>query len=431
MRRLVAVLLFLALVNEGDPLTKYSGYMFAPFGWVGPTLMAPIAQVRPFEIGMLLALIVASSTGAGKGPRVAPMRGALLLAVGTLLLWLVYGLATGGNARAAGWQIYLPLSVVLSAFAVAANFHTAEHYAILARTLVFAALYRAAMTWYFYFAYRATVHLDWVAAHDDTVTWVISIIVLAVHAMGAQNRRTTLRAVVSIAFLLGAIQWNNRRLAWVSLVMALVTAFFLLPKGRARRRVAGAVRVAIPVILLYAVIGWGRPGAIFSPLRSFATVSTQEDQSTKARNCENLGLIATVDASTSIAGTGWGHKYVELSDKYSIAEMELWPYIPHNGILGLLAYTGILGFIGYWLQFPTAMFFNARVAQLGNTSELRNVGLVGAVAMAVCSNQMYGDMGLFSPRTMYVISVTYAMALRLPIAAGVWDAPRPARVQPA
>ena len=49
--------------------------------------------------------------------------------------------------------------------------------------------------------------------------------------------------------------------------------------------------------------------------------------------------------------------------------MELWPYVPHNSILGLLAYTGILGFAGYWLAFPTAVFLNARGQSLPTWAE--------------------------------------------------------------
>ncbi|MGH7271899.1 MAG: hypothetical protein ACREJ3_15830, partial [Polyangiaceae bacterium] len=148
---------------------------------------------------------------------------------------------------------------------------------------------------------------------------------------------------------------------------------------------------------------------------------TEEDNSTKARNCENLSLIATARASSLAVGTGWGHKYLCLTNKYSIAaEFELWPYIPHNSILGLFAYTGILGFAGFWLAIPTAVFFNARVARLGSTRGLRDAGVIGAAQMIVCTNQLYGDMGSFSPATLYVLAVSYAIALRLPAVAGVW-----------
>jgi hypothetical protein len=40
--------------------------------------------------------------------------------------------------------------------------------------------------------------------------------------------------------------------------------------------------------------------------------------------------------------------------------------------------------------------------------------------MIVCANQMYGDMGIFSVKTMFVLASSYGIALRLPILTGVW-----------
>jgi hypothetical protein len=154
---------------------------------------------------------------------------------------------------------------------------------------------------------------------------------------------------------------------------------------------------------------------------AFNTVSTEEDGSTRARNNENLGLIATADASSPWVGTGWGEKYVCLSDKYSIRQIfELWQYVPHNSILGLLAFTGIFGFAGYWLAFPTAAFFNARVARLARRPGARNCGAVGVTLLFVCANQFYGDMGLFYVKPMYVMAVCFAMAIRLPSSSYLW-----------
>src|SRR6185369_15492758 len=107
-----------------------------------------------------------------------------------------------------------------------------------------------------------------------------------------------------------AIQFNNRRLAWVSFVFSLALLYLLLPASAPKRRLNRMGLFLLPVLLGYVVIGWGRPERIYSPL----------------------------------TGTGWGHKYVELSNKYTIAaQMELWQYIPHNSSLGLFAYTGLLG----------------------------------------------------------------------------------------
>jgi O-antigen ligase len=133
-----------------------------------------------------------------------------------------------------------------------------------------------------------------------------------------------------------------------------------------------------------------------------------------------LGLIATANAYGAWIGTGWGRRYIELSDKYQIHDFELWPYIPHNSILGLLAYTGILGAAAFWFAFSTAMFMNARLGRQAPSPLARRIGIVGATQMIVCANQMYGDMGIFSSKTIYILAASYAVALRLPALEGVW-----------
>jgi hypothetical protein len=432
-RWVVAVLLFLTLVDEGDPTTVYSKHTFAPFSWVDELLFAPTPiRIRLFDMILLVVLFIASSKAAGKGPRVAPMRSMLLLVVVTVALGFIHGIATGGDARAASWQIYLYLSAVLTAFVVAATFRKAEDFIFLGKALLAAGLYRALRCCMFYFAYVRTQSIlpvpEYTAAHDDTVVWVICIMMMIALALDKRTRSAVLVSLSTIVFLLLAIQWNRRRLAWVSLAMALAVGYFLIPLGARRRRVVRIVQIAVPVVALYTFIGWGRPEKMFLPLRSFASVSVEEDASTKARNCENLGLIATVRSAGVFASTGWGHPYIELTSKYSIAQyFDLWPYVPHNGILGVLAYTGILGFVGYWLAFPTAVFLNARIARMGNTQSMRNVGLVGTTTMMICANQMYGDMGTWSFRTTYLLAMTYGMALRLPPVAGVWDPPKTKR----
>jgi hypothetical protein len=87
----------------------------------------------------------------------------------------------------------------------------------------------------------------------------------------------------------------------------------------------------------------------------------------------------------------------------------------------LLAFTGILGFAGFWLALPTAVFLNARVARLSADPKVRNVAIIGAAQIIVACNQFYGDMGLFTLQAMYVIAISYAIALRLPTLAGVWN----------
>jgi hypothetical protein len=429
-RRFLCVLLFLLFVDEGTAL--YADHIFAPFHWVHQGLLDAWLKVRLVDIlfaGALIAGVLRG--GANKVEGVRPMRRALLVAAGVTFCWFTYGVVRGGDARAASWQVYLLLSSVLASFAFASHFRTTEHFLMLARTALAAGVYRAVMCVVFYFAFIRPGLLnplpEYITTHEDTVLWTVGFAYALLSALLTPSRGSKVTAALVIPLFLAAIQFNNRRLAWISLGGSLLTLYVLMPYPAVKRRVRRALFVAVPVVAVYAAVGWGRTEPVFRPLRAFQSVSASEDNSTKARNVENLGLIATANQGW-IMGTGWGHRYVEISDKYQIHFFELWPYVPHNSVLGLLAYTGYLGFFGYWMVFPVATLLHARTARLAAEPRDRLVGLLGVVQVVACADQWYGDMGAFSPVTTYMLAVCFAGAMRLPVTTATWpDARAPSR----
>ncbi len=426
-RRLLTVLTVLFFIEDQE--TTYAATWISPFGWLhgGFFYFKMPHLVRPFDHVLAVCLLLALGRADGKGPRVAPMRSTLLLSFFTIVLWMVLGIGRGGNLRFGCWQVYTLLSGILFAFTIAATFRAPQHYAMLAKGLLVAAAYRAVMCWIFYFSYVRPMVIpipEYITTHDDSVLWVVAILLLVLRMMRTSRMGDRIWATLFILLLLGAIQFNTRRLAWVSLAMGLVVLFLLMPPGRTRRRAMRTLMVMAPVAALYVGIGWGRSERIFKPLAALSSVTTtggQEDLSTKSRDVENLGLIHTAQANGWLIGTGWGHEYTPVSMKFNIGQyFELWRYIPHNSILGLFAFTGAIGYCGYWLAYPTAMFLNARIAKLGKSEAARDVGLMGAVQMIVCVNQYFGDMGMFSFKTVYIMSTSFAIALRMPILSGVW-----------
>jgi hypothetical protein len=420
-----ALAILLALLFMAESGTTYGDKWVAPFAWVQSSLFeATPWEVRWFDHITALCLLLALRQRDGRGPRVRPMRNALLVAAGALVAWILIGALRGGTVHDASWQTYLPLSGVLLAFTIAAAFRTAEHFAFLAKVLFVAAVYRAVMCWSFYFLYVKTLQVlpEYITSHDDTVLWVMCMLVLILRIITVRRMASRVWASLLFLFLVGAVTFNQRRIAWVSLGMGLVLMFVLLPAGPIKRRVTRFALAVVPLVMLYAVVGWDRPEKIFRPLKSFATVSTEEDASTKARNMENLGLIATSNSSSLFLGTGWGHRFIEVSTKYSISSgpFKMWAFFPHNSLLGLLAFTGVLGFFAFWLPFPTAMFLHARTARRADDPLTRNVSIVCATQLVVCANQFYGDMGITFPKSVYLLSIGYAAALRLPILAGAW-----------
>jgi hypothetical protein len=418
--KFLGFLLFLMFVEDRD--ANYARHMNAPFDWVHGLLIDPTPiSVRPFDLLMIVVLL--GSGGAGKPGFVKPMRNALWLVVGSTLFSTLYGMAKGGDFRHASWQIYLILSTVLLSFAVATACRTTAHFVQLGKWLIAAGTYRGVMCWISYFTWAKGIvgeSGEFLTTHADTILWVVSTIILVVETVEKRAFRVMLRNLVLVVLFLGAIEFNSRRLAWVSLIMGLVMFYVLLPKGAGKRAANRVLWVLSPAMVTYVVVGWGRPEKIFLPLASFSSVSTQEDASTLSRNAENLGLIYTANLNSRAFGSGYGRPYLYLTLKYDISGFELWRYIPHNSILGLLAFTGILGFAGFWLAVPTSVYLNARVARLSRDPTTRGVAVVGVAQLIVCCNQLFGDMGIFDPPVVYVVAVSYAMALRLPPRTGAW-----------
>jgi hypothetical protein len=424
-RQFVGFLLFLVFCE--DLGAAYRNHFGTPMSWVFDLLLEPSAiKLRPLDV-ILIVILIASSKRDKYGGMTPPMKNALYLVLGVTVVGFTYGILRGGEARYASWQTYLIASTVLMAFTVAATHRTPADYFGLGKWILGAAAYRASFCWLSYFTWgRKEVGLSgaYLTTHDDTIPWVVSILILIVNTIDRRSTLIALRNVVLMFFFVGAIQFNSRRLAWVSLGMGVAALYMLRPPGGAAKRTINRfLRYGIPALLLYVIVGWGRANPIFLPLRALSSVTTEEDTSTLARNAENLGLVATARSASYLFGTGWGRPYIYLTMKYDISGFELWKYVPHNSILALLAFSGLVGFSGFWLALPTAVFLNARIARLARDPKARTAAIIGASQIVVCLNQLYGDMGIFFPKVMYTVAISYAMALRLPGVAGVWGSP--------
>jgi hypothetical protein len=432
-KTLLGLLTFLVLTEDSGCV--YAEHLGAPLAWVRSVFLEPLPiKIRLFDIILIGVLVAASSKRDMYGPNVRPMKNALFILLGGTVFCFLYGLLHGGEFRFASWQTYLILSTILYAFTAAATFRTPADYVGLAKWLLAGATYRALMCWISYFTWgRSTLGESgaFLTTHDDTIGWVVAIMVCIINAIDRRSLLVTLRNLLFMLFFVGAIQFNSRRLAWVSLGMGVTVMYFLFPPGAAKKRITRVLIAVVPLIALYVIVGWGRQNPIFLPLRSLSTVSTQEDGSTLARNAENLGLIATANVNGFAFGSGWGRPYIYLTLKYDISgAFELWQYVPHNSILGILAFTGLFGAAVFWTTIATAVFLNVRVAKLASDQLSRSVAIIGAAQVVVCLNQLYGDMGIFFFKPMYFLAISFAMAMRLPLVANVWGTPAraPARV---
>jgi O-antigen ligase len=184
--------------------------------------------------------------------------------------------------------------------------------------------------------------------------------------------------------------------------------------------------IAAPLLIAYIAVGWGRTEGIFKPVGAISTMmGKNEDSSSETRNIENYNLIMTLK-SNPILGSGWGHEYDEVSVAYSIKEFfEQYRFIPHNSVLGVLAFTGLFGFTGIWQIFPVATFLLAHTYRNTNDPRVRMATLSGLVGLVVFVLQMWGDMGMGTITSDVLFGASLGVAARMPVLAGTWVKPKP------
>lgn len=170
-------------------------------------------------------------------------------------------------------------------------------------------------------------------------------------------------------------------------------------------------------------IGWNTTARGFGPVRVLRSlVDSQADASTRWRDQENYSLAYTFSRSP-LVGSGFGHAYVDLANISGVYPLE--PYVPHNSVLGLWAYGGLLGFALLWVAFPVGFFFALRAYLFSRTPLERVTSLAAAGAQICYLMQGYGDLGFGAWGGVFTVAASYALTGKICVATGAWPAPRP------
>jgi hypothetical protein len=432
MPRVLQVIFFLSLIAERD--VTYMNYLPSPGQLIGWFLEPHPLHASVYEL--LCAGMLFAAWSKGKGARVRPMRRALAVSLLTVLLWVLFGLLNGGWGKGMYTQIHFWTFAMIFSVAVGNVMTTREDFRGMLKAIVYAALYRATMGLAFY-AFVARSMPDRPAVmtnHEDTVLFVMAILILLSEAVELRTRKAIRNLVLAAPFIMAAVQVNNRRIAWASLAAGILVLYLLLPaKGRVTRRINRGLLVLAPVLVTYVIVGWGRPGKLFKPLASLSSMmgGGKVDESTKARDIENFGLVLMVQAHP-LVGTGLGHEWLEVDDSHTVpvSVFPMYHYMPHNGVTVMLGFLGGLGFAGLWLPLPVAVYLNRRSYRMASDPQDRVLAAVGVTSVVVVMNQMFGDMGFITNTPLTIMGVGFAAASKLPVWCGAWPEGR-ARPLPA
>jgi hypothetical protein len=337
----------------------------------------------------------------------------------------LWGFMRGGSAYNAYYQLWRFLVALLVALLLLGVLRTPRHLKALGLTILAAALVRGTLAIYFYWAIvheKIQPPPPHMTTHDDTLLFVAGLLVVVCWALVEDRLACWLAALIVSAHLLYAIVLNNRRLAWIELVLVFALVYSVLPRGAVRRRVNACLLLAAPVLVLYVALGWGRDGALFAPLRALSTAGSNEDASSLARQEEIRNLLYTLTATGNpLLGTGWGVPYQKLTSVYANFGPEWWQYLylPHNSLLGIAVFAGLVGICGIWLVVPVAAFL-AMQGYRGSTGGIERAAAMAALCiLPAYGAQCYGDLGFQSLTGGLILGIALAVAGKV----SVWAVP--------
>jgi O-Antigen ligase len=436
-------LLFAAWVGEW-PLeldnVLYLGQWRSTFVIFGP-LFEPLPGIRLFPWQVLLLLTVPFCLQSSLAPdqRSPELNRAILVSFASVVLTVLWGAIRGGSLYFAYYQVWRFLAALLLAYVLVGAMRSPRDLVTLAKIVILAALIRGSLVIYFYWIHvRGKMYPvpEYMTNHDDSLLFVMAILIVGTWALIQGGKATWMKATLVTLYLFYAIVLNDRRIAWVELVMAAAAIYLLIGPGPVRTTVNKILIALLPILIVYIAIGWGREGAIFSPVQALTSVKDGDDPSSLTRQEELRNLLYTLSTNGNpLFGTGWGRPY-EIVERIWSNYPEDWilvPYTPHNSLVGLAVFSGLVGIFGIWGVVTVAGFLGALGYRTSKDPVPRAAALVAVGTLVAYGVHCYGDIGLqsFACCTMFGA----AMATAAKVAAwggGLSPAPKTARsIEPA
>lgn len=434
--RYVAVtMMFASLVLENPPENFAEDHWKSPLAPLGALLLTQLKYTIPagplvmtgadvLLVFLFTLYLVRRTVGSRVDvhdllPIPRPLLYASWVYLGGVILALFWGLITGGSGRWANWQIqrvaYLPILFLFMQIAIPGP----KFFPLLGKVVLTAACIRAVLAIYIR---RLFPELGYTTTHADSMLFATATCMLVIQLIEKRDRASFRTFLFLFPLLFWGMFSNNRRLVWVEIVETLLLMLFVTRASRFKVKLARFVLVAAPVLALYCAAGWNSGGGIFRPVAMIrSVVDSKSDSSSHWRDIENFDLMATLKQHP-VLGTGYGHPFdmpVPLGIVY-----ELEPYVPHNSMLGMWAYTGYVGFSMLWMILAVGIFYAMRAYKTATLAQDRVIALSCFSAIVIYMLHCYGDMALGTWVSLYLVPTALVVAGKLSVSLGAWPMPR-------
>jgi O-antigen ligase len=358
----------------------------------------------------------------------SPMRFFSALTIFGALFLELWGMARGGMDFASSlWQvqrvIYLPLLFFLFHFALRGP----KDQAAVGKAIILAACGRAMAAWGIrhFVTPNSIDEMPTATSHPDSMLFAGAFCLCVVLFVEIPSRKHALLGITVLPILVLGMIANNRRLVWVEIALALMVLFFVMPMTRMKRKIVRYALIAAPLVMLYVAIGWNKAGGVFRGAQMVRSIiDSKSDASTEWRDLENYDLFFTLKSSP-LVGVGYGHPYLEpikLPDVTQFYALE--HFIPHNSILGLWAFGGLVGFSLLWMLMVVGAFFAARSYKLAKRPIDRVAALASTLMFVIYLAHCYGDLALGTWASVFLVAAAFAVVGKLALTTGAWPSRR-------
>ncbi|HZI14631.1 MAG TPA: exopolysaccharide repeat unit polymerase [Myxococcus sp.] len=382
-------------------------------------------------LGLLGLAMYRRVTGSKIDPPVPPMPRPLAAMVALSLVGIMYmeirGMARGGDFKNSLWQWHqaamLPFIVAMYHYALRGP----EDWPAVVKAIIAAALTKTVVGVYFatVIVPQLGVYVEYTTSHSDSMTFNFCLLVAIMRFLEKPKLAHLLKGIPLMVCIITAMIYNDRRLAYVSLVGCLLAGYLISPWPPIKKLFSRAMFLLAPVLIVYFTVGWNMRSSVFAPVHKFRTLIDGEggEGNWDYRDIENWDVIHTW-MEHPILGTGYGHEFLEPMPLPDIAFVfPTYRFHPHNSLLGLLAFGGMLGYTLVWLYLITTVYMAVRAYHRAHHSEHRAASLIIVGIMAGYVNQVYGDMGIISYLCTFLVAVCVAMSGKLAVATGAWPMP--------
>jgi hypothetical protein len=433
------LLMVLLAVTVDDPTDRaYSTLWQSPLWPLGKTFFTNIALFTGFELfiigltGLMLLrrivmpreLLAKVDPLPGQAPR--PMVLALGLSLLTIGFLIAMGLARGGVFREALWQfralLMMPFAALLALYALELPKDLPKLFAV----LVGGSLVKALLGIFFMYAiaFPRAAYPPHTTGHNDTMIFVTAVVTALTLFWEKPIRRHLWIMVLWLPLIALALRLNDRRIAYVDIVIALGLIAYLSPMHEMKLKLKRVLVALSPVLILYLAVGWTQTNSkVFGPAQKVRSIiapakDTEEESSNVERDIENYNLMKSWERDM-LFGQGFGHAFTEfvLSNDFKQSNFG---HVGHNSILWLLWIGGIFGFTAVLLYLAVTLYFFGRTLPVTAPWRERVALYISLSIIVTYLMQAFGDMGTQSVMFDFFVGIALAITGRLATRAGVW-----------